>query len=293
MKLLDGKIVKAKIAEHLKAEVVDLVVKPKMVILQVGDLPESNAYIAQKKKFAEEIGAEVVHQNYANDVTSFEIIVDIRKLNIDSSVHGIILQLPVPKNLNASDLIDEINPQKDVDGMTSTNLKKLAQNRTDGFIPATTSGIMSLLGFYNVELEGKKVLMIGRSMLVGKPTALALLNKNATVSIAHSKTKNLPELSREQDVVIVAIGNPRFITEEYFSSNQIVVDVGINLEKVGLKEEIDGPQKTKLVGDVDFENVKDVVGAISPVPGGVGAMTVAALFENLVKACQLQNKGVI
>ncbi len=284
MKILDGKIVKAKIAEHLKTEVAALSVKPKMVILQVGDLPESNAYIAQKKKFAEEIGVEVVHQTYAEDVTSFEIIVDIRKLNIDPDVHGIILQLPVSGHLNAGDIIDEINPAKDVDGMTSTNLKKLAQNREDGFVPATTSGIMSLLDFYGVDLEGKKALMVGRSMLVGKPTVLALLNKNATVSIAHSKTKNLPQLMREQDIVIVAIGNPRFMTEEYFSAGQVVVDVGINLEKVGLKEEIEGPQKTKLVGDVDFENVKEIVEAISPVPGGVGAMTVAALFQNLVKA---------
>ena len=189
-------------------------------------------------------------------------------------------------HLNAGDIIDEISSEKDVDGMTSTNLKKLAQNRADGFVPATTSGILSLLDHYEISLEGKKVLMVGRSMLVGKPTALALLNRNATVSIAHSKTENLPELARAQDVVIVAIGNPRFFTEEYFSSNQIVIDVGINLEKVGLKEEIEGPQKTKLVGDIDFENVKEIVGAISPVPGGVGAMTVAALFQNLVKAAK-------
>ncbi len=286
MKLLDGKIVKAKIAEGLKAEVANLVVKPKMVILQVGDMPESNAYISQKKKFADEIGVEVIHQQYAEDVTSFELIVDIRKLNIDPTVHGIILQLPVSPHLNAGDIIDEISSEKDVDGMTSTNLKKLAQNRADGFVPATTSGILSLLDHYEISLEGKKVLMVGRSMLVGKPTALALLNRNATVSIAHSKTENLPELARAQDVVIVAIGNPRFFTEEYFSSNQIVIDVGINLEKVGLKEEIEGPQKTKLVGDIDFENVKEIVGAISPVPGGVGAMTVAALFQNLVKAAK-------
>ena len=123
-------------------------------------------------------------------------------------------------------------------------------------------------------------------MLVGKPTALALLNKNATVSVAHSKTLNLPKLMQEQDVVIVAIGKPRFIDKNYVSSGQVIVDVGINLEKVGLKEEIEGPQKTKLIGDVDFENVKDIVGAISPVPGGVGAMTVAALFENLIEAAK-------
>jgi len=287
--LLDGKIVRDSMVEKMRADVAGLGVKPCLVILQVGEVEESNAYIGQKKKFGASIGVEVVHTKYAETVTEAELIADIKKLNADKKVHGIILQLPIPENLRAATIIDAIDPIKDVDGLTSANLKLLARNDSAGLVPATTKGILALLDYYHIEIAGKRAVMVGRSMLVGKPTALALLNRHATVTIAHSKTQNLAELTRMADILVVAIGKPKFITAEYVREGQIVIDVGINMEKIGLKEEIqDEKPKVRLVGDVDFENVKDVVGAISPVPGGVGAMTVAALFENVLEAAVIQ-----
>jgi len=286
--LLDGKKVRDAISKELQKEIEELGVKPCLVILQVGDLEESNAYISQKQKFAELVGAAVIHKRYEKDVSQDFIIADVENLNADEGVHGIILQLPIPAHLNAGKIIDHIAPAKDVDGLTATNLKLLAQNNAEGFVPATTKGVLALLDAYKIELAGKKVLMVGRSMLVGKPTALALLNKNASVTVAHSKTADLKKETLAADIIVVAIGKPRYITSEYVRSGQVIVDVGINLDTVGLKEEI--PGKRKLVGDVDFDAVKDIVSAISPVPGGVGAMTVASLFENLVEACKRQVK---
>jgi methylenetetrahydrofolate dehydrogenase (NADP+)/methenyltetrahydrofolate cyclohydrolase len=280
--LLNGKIVRDEIAARLKEKVASFKEKPVLAIIQIGEVEESSAYITQKKKFADEIGATVRHIKLPLEIAQDEVIQQIELLNIEKGLHGIILQLPVPATLNAGEIIERIEPLKDVDGLTATNMKLLAQNNPKGFVPATTKGVMALLEYYKIPLEGKKVLMIGRSMLVGKPTALALLNKNATVKVAHSKTVDLMKETQEADVIIVAIGKPRFIGADFVKAGQVIVDVGINLDKVGLKEEI-GSQ-IRLVGDVDFDAVKDIVQAISPVPGGVGAMTVASLFENLAEA---------
>jgi len=285
--ILKGTTVRDSIADDLKKEIKTLGVKPCLVILQVGMLEESNAYIAQKQKFAELIGAEIIHKRYEVDASQDFIITNIEQLNKDEKINGIILQLPIPEHLNPGQIIDRISPAKDVDGLTATNLKLLAQNNPQGFVPATTKGVLTLLDAYNIDLAGKKALMIGRSMLVGKPTALALVNRNATVRIAHSKTEDLKSETLDADIIVVAIGKPRYITAEYVKAGQVIVDVGINLDKVGLKEEISG--KAKLIGDVDFENVQNIVSAISPVPGGVGAMTVASLFQNLVEAAKRQN----
>jgi methylenetetrahydrofolate dehydrogenase (NADP+)/methenyltetrahydrofolate cyclohydrolase len=270
-KILDGKEVSSKIKEILRETIQKLAFQPKLVIIQVGENKESEVYITRKKKFAEEINAQVLHIKYSESVKETEIINEIEKLNRDKTVNGIIVQLPLPLSLNRTKIIDSIDKDKDVDGQTASNLKNLLENQK-GFIPATTQGIQTLLFENGIEIKGKKVVVVGRSTLVGKPTALAFLNKDATVTICHSQTVDLKEETKRADILIIAMGKPKFINDEFVSTNQVVIDVGIN----SLNE--------KVVGDVDMESVKDIVKYISPVPGGVGPMTVASLFQNLVEA---------
>jgi methylenetetrahydrofolate dehydrogenase (NADP+)/methenyltetrahydrofolate cyclohydrolase len=268
MKTLDGRILRDRIANKLKLEVSGLKVKPVLAIIQVGDNVESNVYIKQKKLFGERIGAVVNHIRLPKNISFPKIEKEIKKLNSDRKVHGIIIQLPIPENLDARKITKVISPSKDVDGLVSGS----------NFTPATTRGILSILDFYKINLAGKRAVVVGRSDLVGKPTALALLNKNATVTIAHSKSKNLKQITKSAEVLVVAVGRPKFINDKYVSKGQVVIDVGINKTKNGL------------VGDVDFEKVKKIVRAITPVPGGVGVMTVASLFENLFDAARLKFK---
>ena len=289
--ILNGKIMQNESIDRLKKEVLGFTVKPTLAIIQVGDLQESSKYIQHKKIFAEKIGANVEHLKFNIDVSKEELVEKIHELNKDDKIHGIILQLPIPKNLNEHEIIDAIDSSKDVDGLTSTNFKLLATGSSFGFMGATTKGVLDLLDYYKVSLAGQHVLIIGRSILVGKPTALALLNRDATVTIAHSKTVNLKELARVCDILIVALGQPRFINEEYVRPGQVVVDIGINFEASNSKNDSsDEIQKQTLVGDVDFEKVKDIVGAITPVPNGIGPMTVASLFENLITAYKNDKK---
>ncbi|MBI2594208.1 bifunctional 5,10-methylenetetrahydrofolate dehydrogenase/5,10-methenyltetrahydrofolate cyclohydrolase [Candidatus Curtissbacteria bacterium] len=287
-KILDGKKLNEKIANELAAKIRGLTPKPKLVIIQVGNLAESNAYIARKKSFGEKIGAIVDHIKLPQDVVKQALLSEIRNLNSDSSVHGVIVQMPLPKHLDRDKIIEAIDPKKDVDGLTSTNLKLLWEGRSQGYVPATTKGILSLLDYYKIPVTGQKVVVVGRSFLVGKPTALAFLNRDATVTVAHSKTKNLKLETRNADILVVAAGKPDLITKEYVSKGQVVVDVGITAidqlpatKNQKLEMEL---VKKKLVGDVDFESVRNIVEAISPVPGGTGPMTVASLFENLFEA---------
>ena len=284
--ILNGKIVRDEIAARLKEKVKSFTTKPVLAIIQIGTVEESTAYISQKKKFADEIGALVLHIELPLEVSQDNVIAKIKELNGDDAIHGIIVQLPIPAGLDSVDIIEHIDPLKDVDGLTSTSMKLLEEDDPSGFVPATTKGVLSLLNYYHIKVEGKKVLMIGRSRLVGKPTAQALTNKKAIVTVAHSQTVDLMKETHDADVIIVAIGKPRYIGVEFVKPGQVIVDVGINLDTIGLKEEIAG--KVKLVGDVDFDAVKEIVEAISPVPGGVGAMTVASLFENLVVAYKKQ-----
>ncbi len=287
-KILDGKKLNEKIANELAAKIRGLTPKPKLVIIQVGNLAESNAYIARKKSFGEKIGAIVDHIKLPQDVVKQALLSEIRNLNSDSSVHGVIVQMPLPKHLDRDKIIEAIDPKKDVDGLTSTNLKLLWEGRSQGYVPATTKGILTLLDYYKIPVSGKKVVVVGRSSLVGKPTALAFLNRNATVTVAHSKTKNLKLETRNADILVIAAGKPGLITKEYVSKGQVVVDVGITaIDQLpatkNQKPEMELAKK-KLVGDVDFESVRNIVEAISPVPGGTGPMTVASLFENLFEA---------
>jgi len=289
MLLLDGKVVRKNIAKTLEENFKKFSRRATLAIVQIGDLAPSNAYIKQKKLFGESIGVVVKHLKLLADSLESDIVGEIQKLNTDESVQGIIVQLPLPKNINISNVLNSVNKDKDVDGLTATNFRKLAEGVSGYFIPATARGVCELLEYYKVPIAGERVVVVGRSMLVGKPTALALLLRGATVTITHSQTKNLAEVTRLADILIVAIGKPRFITDEYVSQNQVVVDVGINdISGEKFDEEI---PKRHLVGDIDFDSVKNTVRALSPVPGGVGPMTVLALFENLFDVCRKSQKS--
>lgn len=270
VKILDGKIVRDEIVNVLSREIKRIKIKPHLVIIQVGSRADSDSYIKQKKIFGERIGAKVTHLKFKENIIEKKLLSVILKCNTDKKVSGIIVQLPLPKHLNSFVVIEAISPNKDVDGLTSLNLKKLITNDESGFLPATPKGIISLLEYYKISLRGKKIVVVGRSPWLGKPLALLLMNNGATVTVCHSGTKNLATETKNTEILIVATGKPKLIGKKHVSKGQVVIDVGIN--KVG----------DKLVGDVDFEAVKNIVKAITPVPGGVGPLTVASLFQNLV-----------
>lgn len=280
-RILYGAPAREKIAAALIKRIKGLRRPPTLAIIQVGNRADSNAYIRQKKLFATRIGARVNHITFPKTVAERAVEKKIKILNADKSVHGIILQLPLPASLDRVKLIETVAPEKDVDGMTSSNVKHLAENNGRGFIPATARGILSLLTFYKIPILGRHVVVVGRSTLVGKPIAMLLLNEGATVTLCHRKTRNQAVITTGADILIVAAGSAGLITKNHVSKGQIVIDVGINVAKKKLEDEIGGK---KLTGDVDFEKVERIVEAISPVPGGVGPMTVASLFENLVEA---------
>ena len=282
-KILDGRIVRDIIKRELSQKIASFKVPPTLVIIQVGEKEESNIYIKQKKIFGESVGAKVIHIEYPETVAEAVLIGEIKKLNEDKNIHGIILQLPLPKKLHPEKIIENINPQKDVDGMTGFNLKLLMEGKNSGVMPATTRGIITLLDYYKVPIDGKTVVIVGRSALVGKPTALALLNRNATVIICHTYTKDLAGETCGADILVVAIGNPEMIDEKFVGEGQVVIDVGISRV-----ESVSG--KIEVMGDVNLKDVEGKVEAISPVPGGVGPMTVVSLFQNLLDAYNMQTK---
>jgi len=270
--IIDGKASSIKIKEELKTYVDSLDEKPGLVVIQVGDNPASNTYVKNKKLAAEYIGINFFHYKYEENTSEEELINKIKELNNDNSVDGIIVQLPLPKGFNETKIINYIDPNKDVDGLTELNAGKLVNNE-DCLSSCTPTGIMKLLEMYNIEIEGKNAVVVGRSILVGKPIATMLLNKNATVTICHSKTKNLKEITKNADILVVATGHINTITEDMVNENAVVIDVGINRN-----------EENKLCGDVDFNNIKDKVKLITPVPGGVGPMTVAMLNYNVIKS---------
>lgn len=235
-----------------------------LVIISIGTDPASQVYIKNKKTYGESLGIQVTVHVVSGSVTQEEIIVLLNQYNDDDAVHGIIVQSPIPEHLSFDTVVSYINPQKDVDGLTQGSL----------FIPATARGIESLLRFHQIDIAGKHAVVLGRSKLVGLPTALMLLKNDATVTVCHSKTKNILDTTKQADLLVVAIGKPQYITSEHVSEGQVIIDVGIHRDGA------------RLVGDVDFENVKNIVSAITPVPGGVGPMTVFSLFENVVEAAE-------
>ena len=276
-KILDGKKLSQLLAVKLAKKIKKFKIKPKLVIIQIGDLAESNTYIKNKKIFAEKIGVEALHKKYPNNVRERRIISCILKNNRDPSVHGVMVQLPAPKRLDIEKILESIEPKKDVDGLTSINTKHLFDNN-EAFVPATAKGVIGLLEEYKIKLNGTKIVIVGQSSLVGRSAMLALLNKGATVTMCHKDTRNLERETKRAEILITAVGYPKLITRKHISKNQIVVDIGINITK------------NKIIGDVDYEKVRKVVKAITPVPGGVGPMTVASLFQNLFEAYSLQTQ---
>lgn len=275
--ILDGKKVRDFLAENIKKDLKKIGQKPKLVILQVGNDERSSAYVKQKKIFGEKLGFDVEYVQFDKKVLEKELISRINKYNEDKNTNGIIIQLPLPKNLDTMKIIESVSPEKDVDGLNSKNLRLVLEGRSGGFIPATTKGIFSLLDFYKINIEGKKVVVIGRSLLVGRPTALMFLNRNATMTVCHSKTKDLKQEILKADIIVSAVGHPNLIKKGFVKKGQVIIDVGIT--KVG----------DILVGDVDYKAVNKLVKAITPVPGGIGPMTVISLFENLLLAYRRQN----
>lgn len=273
--ILDGKSLSKKRKELIKEEVNQLIKKhgitPCLAIIKVGNDPASEIYVRNKIKAATFCQIDTKLIELSEEISMNELLSIIDTLNQDIYVHGILVQLPLPKHLDERVIIDRINVLKDVDGFGLLNKGKLFCSM-DGFTPATPTGIMTMLDEYNIEAEGCEAVVVGRSNIVGKPMAMLLLNKNATVTVAHSRTKNLKEITKRADILVVAIGKAKFVTADMVKPGAVVIDVGIN--------RVDG----KLYGDVDFESVEQVAKYITPVPGGVGPLTIVTLLENTIKA---------
>lgn len=275
--LMDGKQLSKKIRTNLKVECEELKnkgVTPKLAVVMVGNDSASKIYVKNKSKACEEVGIEFEEFLLDENTTQEKLENLIEELNKNEKIHGILLQSPIPKNLDINRAFEKISPSKDVDGFNPVNVGKLALNK-ETFVSCTPYGIMKMFEEYNIDLTGKDVVIVGRSNIVGKPLIQCTLNKNATVTVCHSKTKNLAEHTKRADVLISAIGKPNFITADMVKDNSIVIDVGINRTEKG-----------KVVGDVDFENVEKKVSYITPVPGGVGPMTIAMLINNVIKAAK-------
>ena len=250
-----------------------------LAIIQVGDRADSASYIKGKMTFANKVGVMAQHIHLAEDIAQEALIQQIQKLNVNPAVKGIIIQLPLPAHIDRDIVINAIDPCKDIDGLTAIQVMHLSEGRPDAIVPATARGVMDLLSFYKINPKGKKITVVGRSALVGRPLAQLFKNAGATVTVAHSKTTDLVTETRSADILVVAVGKSGLIRKEHVKPGQIIIDVGINRSK----------ESKKIVGDVDFEAVSSVIGptgAITPVPGGVGPMTVLALFENLADVCK-------
>lgn len=273
--ILDGKALAKKVRENLKYEVDILKSKgiyPKLAVIMVGDDSSSKIYVRNKSRACEEIGIEYEEFLLNENIEMKELLEVIDELNNREDVGGILLQSPIPKHLDINEAIKAISPDKDVDGFHPINVGKLVLNQ-EGYVSCTPQGIIRLLEEYNIEIEGKNAVVIGRSNIVGKPMMLSLLNKNATVTICHSKTKNLSEITKQADIIVCAIGHSKYIKDYFVKDGAVVVDVGINRDL----------ETGKITGDVDFEEVSKKASYITPVPGGVGPMTIAMLMANVVK----------
>lgn len=274
-KIIDGKAISMQIKEEIKKEAASLKEQGKNVtlaVIQVGDNPASCVYVRNKKKGCEYIGIGSLSYELKEETTQEELLSLIRELNAREDVNGILVQLPLPAHIDEDTVIREIDPKKDVDGFHPQSVGALCIGQL-GFVSCTPAGIIELLKRSGVSLEGKECVILGRSNIVGKPMALLMLRENATVTIAHSRTKNLAEVTKRADILIVAIGKPKMITREYVKEGAVVIDVGINRD-----------QNNKLCGDVDFDDVAPVCSAITPVPGGVGPMTIAMLLNNCMES---------
>ena len=275
--ILDGKAISKKVRGELKIKAEELKQKnivPKLAVIMVGDDPSSKIYVRNKSKACEEVGIEFEEYILGENIKNEELLNLIEELNNREDIHGILLQSPIPKHLDINLAFRTIKPEKDVDGFHPVNIGKLSLNQ-ECFVSCTPFGIMRMLAEYNIDIEGKHAVIIGRSNIVGKPMIQCMLNKHATVTVCHSKTKNLSEITKQADILVAAIGKPKFITEDMVKDGAVVIDVGINRNEEG-----------KVCGDVDFENVSKKASYITPVPGGVGPMTIAMLMNNIIKAAK-------
>lgn len=276
-KIIDGKKIADGILDRLKSKVRSMNEKPGLALVLVGDNPASEIYVNFKEKTCKEVGFYCERHNLGKGVDEMELLSLVTQLNNNQKIHGILVQLPLPKQIDESLVTNSILPHKDVDGFTAVSLGHLFSHNTI-MAPATARACMLLIESTGIKIEGKNAVVVGRSNIVGKPVAMMLLEKNATVTVCHSKTKSLAEHTKKADILVVAAGKPKLITEGMVKEGAVVIDVGIN--------RVNG----KIVGDVDFENVKDVAGFITPVPKGVGPMTIAMLMENTLKAMELAKK---
>jgi len=279
--ILDGKAISTAIKKEIAGEIKSLniksVIQPGLAVIQVGDNPASSIYVRNKKKSCDEAGIKSFEHRLSDKTSEEELLTLIKQLNDSEDIHGILVQLPLPSHIREHVVLEAISPDKDVDGFHPYNVGKLMVGK-GSLLPCTPAGIIELLERSEVKIEGKKAVILGRSNIVGKPLAIMLLQKNATVTICHSKTKNLPDITKRADILVAAIGSPEFVKEDMVKEGAVVIDVGINrVEK-------------KLVGDVDFEKVSQKASQITPVPGGIGPMTIALLMKNGLSAFKNQMK---
>ena len=281
MQIIDGKKVSAEVKEKVRQQTLSLIEKhgvtPGLAVVIVGDDPASRVYVNNKKKACELVGFRSEEYALPAETTQEELLELVNTLNIKEDINGILVQLPLPKHLDDKAVIEAINPVKDVDAFHAVNVGKIMLGEYD-FLPCTPAGVIEMLHSYEIPVEGKECVVIGRSNIVGKPMGMLLLHENGTVTICHSRTKNLAEVCRRADILVAAVGIPKFVKADMVKEGAVVIDVGMDRDENG-----------KLCGDVDFENVKDKCSFITPVPGGVGPMTIATLMKNTLKACRLQN----
>ncbi len=273
-KIIDGKQVAKEIIKDIQMERKLIKITPRIDIFLIGEDYASIKYVQMKEKLAKELNISCKINKYTKNVTEKKLIEDIKEKNNDDNIHGIIVQLPIPKNLNKEKILNTIEPKKDIDGLTSTNLGNLFTKKEPFFIPATPLGILKMFEKYKIELEGKNIVIIGKSLIVGIPLLGELLKKNASVTILSKKTKNIEKITSKADILITAVGKTKIIKSKHIKKNSIVIDVGISKD----------PKTKKISGDVDYENVRKKVKYITPVPGGVGATTVPSLIFNLLQS---------
>ncbi|MBQ1349368.1 MAG: bifunctional methylenetetrahydrofolate dehydrogenase/methenyltetrahydrofolate cyclohydrolase FolD [Ruminococcus sp.] len=281
MQIIDGKKVSAEVKEQVRQETLRLKeehgVTPGLAVVIVGDDPASRVYVNNKKKACELVGFRSEEYALPASATQEELLDLVHKLNEKEDINGILVQLPLPKHLDDKAVIEAINPVKDVDAFHAVNVGKIMLGEYD-FLPCTPAGVMEMLHSYSIPVEGRECVVIGRSNIVGKPMGMLLLHENGTVTICHSRTKNLKEVCARADILVAAVGIPKFVKADMVKEGAVVIDVGMDRDENG-----------RLCGDVDFENVKEKCSFITPVPGGVGPMTIATLMKNTIKACRLQN----
>lgn len=291
--LINGNEIAQNLRNELKEEIDDLKIKtgkvPGLAVVQVGNVAASSVYVKAKTKSAKEVGIDVFDHHLPEETTEEELLKIVNTLNNQDKVNGILVQLPLPKNINEQLVLDSIHPEKDADGFHPLNVGKLSiasHNDENLLIPCTPYGCLIMLKSLGVDLSGKNAVVIGRSNIVGKPMAQLLLKESCTVTIAHSRTKNIEEVCKKADIVIAAVGRPKMVKGDWIKKDAVVIDVGINR----IKSEVEGEIKNKLVGDVDFDEASKNASAITPVPGGVGPMTIACLLRNTTIAFKNKNQ---